>query len=192
MPGQQHSEEEYCQYYRTKYYVEVKKLEKNASGKVYDPKMGPAPPAPAFKEFRPEPSAPRPDTPRPSGNTEPGPMNIPGKAIVNDNWEANLQRVLGPGFVHNWRHLGDMTWVCIEHCKRKLVRGRMNRTWTISDIQKFGRLSVWGVHQDVIEALIGWPSQWFHEREAHHYVAAVRDEMRYIPTSQEHWQALMA
>ncbi|KAF4338641.1 hypothetical protein FBEOM_7458 [Fusarium beomiforme] len=180
-------EPEYCQYYRTKYYVEVSKLPKNASGKVYGPALGPPPPAPTFKEFRPK--TPRPGTPRPVGDR---PLEIPGKGIFNVNWEKNMRRVFGPEFVHNWRHLGDMTWVCITFCRNKPARGRMNRTWTVEEIEKFGRLSVWGVHQDVIEALIGWQSQWFHESEAHHYVEAVWDEMRYIPTSEEHWRALMA
>ncbi|RKK97169.1 hypothetical protein BFJ68_g2680 [Fusarium oxysporum] len=192
MPNQRVPDEEarmIAKIYSTDFYRKVSDLARNPSGTVYDPTMGPPPPSPAFKEFRPMPpssQAPRPDTPRPEDHYGAG-ILIPGKAIVNDNWEENLRRVIGPNYGgYRWKSLGDMTMRCWQHVREKGNRTQRGTKWNMDEIERYGRLSVWGVHKDVIGALMGWPvnPQWTREEEDH-FEAAVQDELRYIPVTQQ-------
>ncbi|RKL45085.1 hypothetical protein BFJ72_g3735 [Fusarium proliferatum] len=170
--------------YSTQFYRRVDGLARNASGVVYDPSRGPAPPSPELKPFQPAP--PRPDTPRPSG---PPSIEIPGRAIVNENFQENVRRVLGDGYVNSWSSLGDMTMRCIDFVRGKKQRGRSDKMWGVREIQIFARLSVWGVHKHVIEALIEWPREWFTPEEAPIYYATIEDELRYIPVTPQQAQA---
>ncbi|KAH7265468.1 uncharacterized protein BKA55DRAFT_685935 [Fusarium redolens] len=175
--------------YFNEFYRKVDSLERNPSGTVYDPRMGPPPPSPTLKEFRPappSPQAPRPDTPRPADHFGSG-MRIPGKAIVNENWEENFLRVLGTTYAgYGWRNLGDMTTACWRWVRNKANRHKMDIRWSMEEIERYGRLSVWGVHEDVIEALIGWPANpRFTPQEEAHFEAAVHDELKYIPVTQQ-------
>ncbi|EXL71986.1 hypothetical protein FOPG_12350 [Fusarium oxysporum f. sp. conglutinans race 2 54008] len=188
MPNQRIPDEEarmIAKIYSTDFYRKVSDLARNPSGTVYDPTMGPPPPSPAFKEFRPMPpssQAPRPDTPRPEDHYGAG-MIIPGKAVVNDNWEENLRRVIGPNYGgYRWKSLGDMTMRCWQHVREKGNRTQRGTKWSMDKIERYGRLLVWGVHKDVIGALMGWPvnPQWTREEEDH-FEAAVQDELSKNP-----------
>ncbi|KAF5712014.1 hypothetical protein FMUND_8696 [Fusarium mundagurra] len=187
MSNQQSPDEEarmIAKIYSTPFYKKVNDLARNSGGTVYDPRMGPPPPSPPLKEFCPIPpssQAPRPDTPRPNDTYIDNSL-IPGKTIVNDNWEANLKRVFGGKYSgKDWTDLVDMTGKCWEHLRRQKNRNQRPDRWNMDEIERYGRLSVWGVHQDVIAALIGWPVDvhWTSE-EADHFEAAVLDEWKYI------------
>ncbi|KAI1039416.1 hypothetical protein LB505_002645 [Fusarium chuoi] len=170
--------------YSTDYYRKVSDLARNTGGTVYDPGMGPPPPSPALKEFVPIPpssQAPRPDTPRPNETYLDNSL-IPGKTIVNENWDENLKRVFrGTYSRRDWKDLEDMTNKCWKHLRGKKNRNRRTERWNMVEIECYGRLSVWGVHDDVIAALIGWPVnvQWTPEEEAQSK-AAILDEWKYI------------
>ncbi|KAG5752763.1 hypothetical protein H9Q72_004902 [Fusarium xylarioides] len=187
MSNQQSPDEEarmIAKIYSTPFYNKVNDLARNTGGTVYDPRMGPPPPSPALKEFCPIPpssQAPRPDTPRPE-TTYIDDSLIPGKTIVNKKWEENLNRVFGETYgKRDWVDLQDMTRKCWKYLRKQKNRNRRSDRWNLDEMERYGRLSVWGVHQDVIAALIGWPVdvQWTPEEEAH-FEAAIRDEWKYI------------
>ncbi|KAF4443500.1 hypothetical protein FACUT_1317 [Fusarium acutatum] len=181
--------------YSTDFYRNVNDLERNTGGTVYDPKMGPPPPSPALKEFCPIPpssQAPRTDTPRPKDTYIDNSL-IPGKTIVNEKWEENLKRVFGETYgKRDWVNLQDMTNKCWKYLRTKKNRNQRSERWKMDEIERYGRLSVWGVHDDVIAALIGWPVdvQWTPEEEAH-FEAAIRDEWKYIHVTQQEAQEIV-
>ncbi|KAF5667393.1 hypothetical protein FCIRC_9938 [Fusarium circinatum] len=169
--------------YSTAFYKKVSDLARNTGGTVYDPSMAP-PPSPLLKEFCPIPpssQAPRPETPGPKQTYIDNSL-IPGKTIVNDNWEENLKRIFGETYGgKDWKDLGDMTYKCWMHLRKERNRNRRSERWNMDEIERYGRLSVWGVHDDVIAALIGWPVGviWTPEEQAH-FEAALVDEWKYI------------
>ncbi|KAF5548947.1 hypothetical protein FMEXI_4472 [Fusarium mexicanum] len=169
--------------YSTAFYRKVSDLERNTGGTVYNPSMA-APPSPPLKEFCPIPpssQAPRPETLNPKGTYIDNSL-IPGKTIVNDNWEENLKRIFGETYSgKDWTDLGDMTYKCWMHLRKERNRNRRSERWNMDEIERYGRLSVWGVHDDVIAALIGWPVGviWTPEEQAH-FEAALMDEWKYI------------
>ncbi|KAF5680526.1 hypothetical protein FDENT_8348 [Fusarium denticulatum] len=196
MSNQQSPDEEarmIAKIYSTPFYKKVNDLARNAGGTVYDPRMGPPPPSPPLKEFCPVPpssQAPRPDTPRPNDTYIDNTL-IPGKTIVNENWEENLKRVFGDKYSGNdWTDLADMTKKCWEHLRKQKNGNRRSDRWNLDEMARYGRLSIWGVHQDVIAALIGWPvdMHWTPEEETH-FEAALRDEWKYIHVTQQEARA---
>ncbi|KAF5969254.1 hypothetical protein FCOIX_10972 [Fusarium coicis] len=187
MSAQQSPDEEarmVAKIYSTPFYRKVNDLARNIAGTVYDPRMGPPPPSPPLQEFCPIPpssEAPRPDTPRPNETYIDNTL-IPGQTAVNENWDENLKRVFGKKYSRrDWTDLADMTKKCWKHLRKQKNKNRRSERWNLDEIARYGRLSVWGVHQDVIAALIGWPVdvQWTPEEEAH-FGAALRDEWNYI------------
>ncbi|KAH7168471.1 hypothetical protein DER46DRAFT_645017 [Fusarium sp. MPI-SDFR-AT-0072] len=158
--------------YSTQFYRRVEHLAKNASGVVYDPSRGPAPTSPELKPFQPAP--PRPDTPdRPP---------LQGSTYPAEQSSTRTLKQTSSG-------LGEMTMDLTKFVRNKPRRGRMNTMWDVRQIQTFARLSVWGVHKDVIEGLIGWPREWFTCEEAPIYYATIEDELRYIPVTPQQAEA---
>ncbi|KAF5630009.1 uncharacterized protein FTJAE_8379 [Fusarium tjaetaba] len=179
--------------YSTPFYRKVNDLARNTAGTVYDPRMGPPPPSPALKEFCPIPpssQAPRPDTPRPNESYTDNTL-IPGKTIVNEKWDENLQRAFGGIYSRrDWKDLADMTDKCWKHLRKQKNRNQRTDKWNSDEIELFGRLSIWGVHLDVIVALIGWPANPnFTPEEAEHFEKAIINESKYIPVTPQEARA---
>ncbi|KAF5591291.1 hypothetical protein FPCIR_6173 [Fusarium pseudocircinatum] len=181
MSNQQSPDEEarmIAKIYSTPFYKKVNDLARNTGGTVYDPEMGPPPPSPALKEFCPIPpssQAPRPDTPRPNDTYIDNTL-IPGKTIVNENWEENLKRVFGDTYSRrDWKDLADMTNRCWKHLRKQKNRNRRSDRWNLDEMARYGRLSPVDVH-------------WTPEEKAH-FEAALRDEWKYIHVTQQEARA---
>ncbi|KAF4958484.1 hypothetical protein FGADI_2408 [Fusarium gaditjirri] len=154
-------------------YRKVEDLARNPSGTVYDPSM-----------------APRPDTPIPEVKYVDDSL-IPGNAIVNENWEENLKRVFGQTYGdRDWKDLKDMTMKCWKRLRKQGNQNQRDTKWSMDDIERYGRLRIWGVHDDVIAALVGWTSnqEWTAEDQAH-LEAVIKDELKYIPMTLQEVQA---
>ncbi|RBQ72502.1 hypothetical protein FVER14953_01782 [Fusarium verticillioides] len=179
--------------YSTPFYKKVNDLARNTAGTVYDPRMGPPPPSPPLKEFCPIPPSSqtqRPDTPRPN-ETYINNTLIPGQTVVNEKWDENLERVFGGIYSRrDWKDLADMTNKCWKHLRKQKNRNQRLDKWNLDEIERYGRLSVWGVHRDVIAALIGLPvnANWT-SAEVDHFEAAIINESKYIPVTQQEARA---
>ncbi|RBR23200.1 uncharacterized protein FIESC28_03942 [Fusarium coffeatum] len=86
-------------------------------------------------------------------------QNNPSEDPATAGWEENIQRVLGYVYSRRWPNLQTMVDDCKQK-KRMALPGHyiLDRAWTERDIETAARLRVWGVPNDVIEVIVGWPS----------------------------------
>ena len=130
--------------FNTGYYVPVESLPQVQNSYIYDQNNPSANPAAAGVSPYYFPMEPNP---------------LPINYNVNYQWEENVQRVLGYVYSRRWPNLQTMVDDC-EQKKRTALPGHyiLDRVWTERDIETAARLRVWGVPNDVIEVLVGWPS----------------------------------
>ena len=105
------------------------------------------------------------------------PNLIPPNYRVNHRWEEHVQRVLGYVYHDCWPNLQAM----IDDCERQ-VRTRppgyfiLDGPWSGRNLETAGRLRAWGVPNDVVEVLVGWPVVRPTEEEYQLAISFMRDE----------------
>jgi hypothetical protein len=149
--------------YNTTLYVPIDCLSRTPSGCVYDPARGPVRPrARASGSSRSRRSRERSSRSQRVPTQETQTFELPPRELnlrVNDNFIANVRRVLGEEYVSLWNSLEEMVDHMLEDHNRGGSRVILNRPWIPEELEKAARLQVWEVPDEVVENILGWPNR---------------------------------
>ncbi|KAI6775939.1 hypothetical protein HG530_002697 [Fusarium avenaceum] len=168
--------------YNTDLYVPVDKLSRTPSGRVYAPAGGPlrkrakASGSSKSRKSRGESSKSGASSAQDAQAAEQPPRQLHPK--VNDNFIANVRRVLGEDYVTLWNSLEEMAAHMVDDFTTRGGRVHLGRAWTPEELEKSARLQVWQVPDEVVENILGWPHQRLNEEQKQLAQAYIRDEMR--------------
>ncbi|KAM0212680.1 hypothetical protein ACHAPA_002854 [Fusarium lateritium] len=149
--------------YNTTLYVPVDCLSRTPSGRVYDPARGPVRPrtqpsrSSRSRRTRDRSSQSQAAQPQETQMFDSPPREL--KLQVNNNFTANVRRVLGEAYVDLWNSLEELVEEMIEDHTRAGGRVILNRPWMPEELEKAARLQVWEVPDEVIENILGWPNR---------------------------------
>lgn len=162
--------------YNTELYVPIDKLSRTPSGRVYDPAGGPlrkrakASGSSKSRKSRGESSRSQ------EAQTAEQPPRQPHPR-VNDNFIANVRRVLGEDYVSLWSSLEEMVAHMMDDFTTRGGRVHLGRAWTPEELERSARLQVWQVPDEVVENILGWPHQRLTEEQKQLAQSYIRDEM---------------
>ncbi|KAM0327263.1 hypothetical protein ACHAPQ_007512 [Fusarium lateritium] len=149
--------------YNTTLYVPVDCLSRTPSGRVYDPARGPVRPrTQSSRSSRSRRSRDRSSQSQAAQPQETQMFDSPPRELnlqVNNNFTANVRRVLGEAYVDLWNSLEELVEEMIEDHTRAGGRVILNRPWMPEELEKAARLQVWEVPDEVIENILGWPNR---------------------------------
>ncbi|CAJ0547624.1 Ff.00g043780.m01.CDS01 [Fusarium sp. VM40] len=167
--------------YNTELYVPIDKLSRTPSGRVYDPAGGPlrkrakASGSSKSRKSRGESSRSQEAPTQEDQTVGQSPRQFHPR--VNDNFIANVRRVLGEDYVSLWNSLEEMIAHMVDDFTTRGGRVHLGRAWTPEELEKSARLQVWQVPDEVVENILGWPHQRLTEEQKQLAQAYIRDEM---------------
>lgn len=170
--------------YNTTLYVPIDCLSRTPSGRVYDPARGPvrrrARASGSSRSRRSRRSQGRSSQSQEAQNQETQTLQLPPRELnlrVNDNFIANVRRVLGEEYVSLWNSLQEMVEHMLEDHNQGGGRVILNRPWTPEELEKAARLQVWEVPDEVVENILGWPNRPLTDEEKAQANFFLMDEM---------------